>query len=383
MCEIKMLDSGTPKNNLTVSTLFDAIDSSNMAHTLASVEGDRPLIYINQAFLDETGYSREEVLGRNCRFLQGEGTKEHSIQMIKKALNDYVPIDIEILNYRKDGTPFLNRLRISTVFDKDGRPLAYLGLQSNVNTLVENVRASQEKYRMESLGRLSANLSHEIKNTLQPIRLMLESLQDFENLSNDHIRRCIAIAIDNVAIAESIVKDTLYFSKQDTPEKARIEVVELVRIVSGLIQNFCPSTASFKVSIDNNIDSLAVVAIHQNGIYQVMTNLVNNALDATGQHGQLHFIVTTRHMTPVNDIGLKSGPYICMSLEDNGHGVDEKARANIFQPFFSTKSPSDGTGLGLAISRKIAKDHDGTLIAENVENGARFSLLLPLLKPEC
>lgn len=78
---------------------------------------DNPIVFVNDAFARLTGYSREETLGRNCRFLQGPGTNLDDIAKVRKAIADREPIEIDLLNYRKDGTLFWNRLLVSPVFN--------------------------------------------------------------------------------------------------------------------------------------------------------------------------------------------------------------------------------------------------------------------------
>ncbi len=78
---------------------------------------DNPVVFVNDAFVDLTGYSRGETLGRNCRFLQGPGTNKDDVARVREAVEQRVPIEVELLNYRKDGTTFRNRLLISPVFD--------------------------------------------------------------------------------------------------------------------------------------------------------------------------------------------------------------------------------------------------------------------------
>lgn len=93
---------------------------------------DMPLVYVNPAFEKVTGYPRTEVLGRNCRFLQGKDTDPGAIGEIRRALAERRGVVVELLNYRRDGTPFWNRLTITPVHDPAGEVTHFIGVQSDV-----------------------------------------------------------------------------------------------------------------------------------------------------------------------------------------------------------------------------------------------------------
>lgn len=95
-------------------------------------QSDNPIIYATQAFFDLTGYSRAEVIGRNCRFLQGPGTDPHRVQCIHEAIEARRPITIDILNYRKDGTRFWNRLRIRPSFNEEAVLDGFVAVQNPI-----------------------------------------------------------------------------------------------------------------------------------------------------------------------------------------------------------------------------------------------------------
>ena len=92
----------------------------------------RPLIYVNDGFVRLTGYSAEEVLGRNCKFLQGEDADLDTVESMRRAMQEGRDCTVEILNRRKDGTPFWNRLSITPVRDDDGEVTHFIGIQSDV-----------------------------------------------------------------------------------------------------------------------------------------------------------------------------------------------------------------------------------------------------------
>lgn len=128
---------------------------------------DNPIVFANDAFARLTGYSRAETLGRNCRFLQGPGTNVDDIGRIRDAIERRVPIEIELLNYRKDGTSFWNRLLISPVFD-DGKLTFYFASQFDV---------TPERERLSRLASDREALEAEIENRIFDLGLAEERLR--------------------------------------------------------------------------------------------------------------------------------------------------------------------------------------------------------------
>ena len=111
-------------------------------------EPDNPIVAINRAFTELTGYEEEEILGRNCRFLQGADSDPDEVARIRAAVERRELGYFELLNYRKDGTPFWNALQVGPIFSEDGRLLFYFGSQWDVTGKVETLRALQGEVRL-------------------------------------------------------------------------------------------------------------------------------------------------------------------------------------------------------------------------------------------
>ena len=366
---------------ISESVLIQSIEHSNLAHTISRLDGDMELIYVNQAFLDTTGYERDEVIGRNCRFLQGEGTSARTVDEIRKSLSGLQALDVEILNFKKDGTPFWNRLRMAPVFDGDRNPIAYMGVQSDVTHLREAQRFEQERQKLEALGRMTGNISHEIKNALQPIKLMSEVLRSWSDLEPDRIQRCIDILSENVAVADRSTQDVLRFSRRSGSEIEHIKTVGLGNDISSFVQNLVHGQIDFIERLEQPPKgSDPVVSIRLNHLYQIMMNLANNAIYAMQEKGVLTLEVSYRAIGSAEAVtlGMKRGIYFCISLQDTGVGMDEKTMRSVFDPFFSTKPPGEGTGLGLSISQRLVKEWGGAISVESKANkGSKFLLYIP------
>lgn len=121
---------------------------------------DCPIVLANHAFLELTGYAADEVVGRNCRFLQGSGTCPQAIATLRAAVGEGRSVDVEILNYRKDGTEFWNELHVSPICDEDGNLAYFFASQIDVTTRrrVEKLEASER--------RLLKEVDHRAKNVL-------------------------------------------------------------------------------------------------------------------------------------------------------------------------------------------------------------------------
>ncbi|MFD1344400.1 PAS domain-containing protein [Litorisediminicola beolgyonensis] len=105
---------------------------------------DNPIVYVNDAFERTTGYSRSSVVGRNCRFLQGERTRKEDVDKIRTAVEGGRDVTVDILNYRSSGEPFNNRLIIAPILGEDGSPLYFLGLQKEIRDGEENELVDQQ-----------------------------------------------------------------------------------------------------------------------------------------------------------------------------------------------------------------------------------------------
>ncbi|TAD77660.1 MAG: GAF domain-containing protein [Oscillatoriales cyanobacterium] len=147
-----MASSDHDRSPATLELYGRAMASASCGITIADMtRPDRPLIYCNQAFEVITGYSRQDVLGRNCRFMQGEGTSSAMVDQLRQAIRKGETCEVVLLNYRKDGRPFWNRLSIGPVHDAGGRLTHYIGVQTDVTESVEARHRASRQFQEEQL----------------------------------------------------------------------------------------------------------------------------------------------------------------------------------------------------------------------------------------
>ncbi|MCB1949284.1 PAS domain-containing protein [Nitrosomonas sp.] len=102
---------------------------------------DMPLVYVNKAFESITGYSQEETLGKNCRFLQGTDRDQEQVAKLREAIKNKEPVEVTLRNYKKNGELFYNHLKMMPLFDSNGNLLYFLGVQHDAT---EQIKAEEE-----------------------------------------------------------------------------------------------------------------------------------------------------------------------------------------------------------------------------------------------
>lgn len=135
--------------DLIPQILSKILDSSINGISLADPDlEDMPLVYVNKAFETMTGYTKEETLGKNCRFLQGTDREQKERHKLQEAIKNKQPVEITFRNYRKNGELFYNHLNLSPLFDSSGKLIYFLGVQYDVT---KQVHAEEEIKRLNQL----------------------------------------------------------------------------------------------------------------------------------------------------------------------------------------------------------------------------------------
>lgn len=197
--------------------LFEqAMAQTRMAITLCDPHRDDfPILFANRAFCNLTGYTEDEVVGRNCRFLQGADTDPAQVEKIRAALAEEELVVVELLNYRKDGSTFWNALHIGPIYDADGKLVYYFGSQWDVS----DVRAAraEEHYARE----MARELSHRMKN-------MFSVISGIVNLTG----RLRGVEAEALEINERVqALGRAYETTLDDASAGRIELGQAIRAI--------------------------------------------------------------------------------------------------------------------------------------------------------
>lgn len=174
---------------------------------------ENPITYVSPAFERLTGFSLQEALGRNCRFLQGKDTDPASVAVMRQTIKSQTSCNIEILNYRKDGTAFWNAVFISPIRDEAGRVTNFIGVQTDITERRKLEEQLRQALKMEAIGRLAGGVAHDFNNLLTVINgysdLLIEKLRP-----EDPMRDLLAEIHKAGERAGGLTRQLLAFSRQ-------------------------------------------------------------------------------------------------------------------------------------------------------------------------
>jgi len=339
---------------------------------------DCPIVYANAAFSRITGYAPAEVIGRNCRFLQGPGTDPKHVHAIRRAIAERRSIDIEIVNHRKDGVRFVNELHISPVFGPDGALLHFLGIQHDVTARERLARAKERARR--AAERASAEksdflafISHEIRTPMNgvmgTVSLLLDTGLDAEQRAYaETARRC---------------GETLLATVNEILDLSRIEAgrlvlehipFDLVQPVTEVLDLLGPAAAEKGLRLSASIAPTlpARVVGDPQRLRQVLLNLADNAVKFTSS-GRVGIRVE-----PDEDAA-----WLRFAVADTGIGIAPEVQRRLFRSFSQgaadTARRFGGSGLGLMICKRLVALMGGRIALESMPGkGTVFTFEIPL-----
>jgi PAS domain S-box-containing protein len=337
---------------------------------------DCPIVFANPAFHRITGFAPEEVIGRNCRFLQGAGTSQADLQAIRRAIAEARPVDIRLVNYRRDGSRFVNELHISPVHDAAGKLLYFFGIQHDVTDRVRAEEAARRAARAAERANAEksdflAFVSHEVRTPLNGVLGTLSLLLD------------TPLDAEQRAYAETARRsgETLLWTVNELLDLSRIEAGKLeleelafdpaapVREVLAL-QAAAAADKGLKLSASVDAALPARIMGDPRRLRQVMLNLVDNAVKFTACGA-----VELR-------LGRDDGR-MTVEVRDSGAGIPPALRRRLFRRFqqadAATARRHGGSGLGLMICRRLVALMGGQIGVESEPGrGSVFRFDLPL-----
>lgn len=322
------------------------------------------------------GYPAEAVLGENVRILMPEPYAGQHDQYMRNyhqtGKAKIIGIGREVQALKADGTVFPIELSVGEVRGNLGRK--YVGIIRDITTRVEAQNEATEARerlahvtRLSTMGEMASGIAHEINQPLSAITTYAQACQRMLDKAADPEQ--IKGALDKIAAqahrAGEVIRRLRLFFKKRNSERSRSDLNELIR-TSVDINHADTRVLDHPVVLELDED-LPPVVVDEVQIQQVLINLLRNAIDAMEDRpGELVTISSRRY----------DEDYLEITVADHGGGLDGETVAQLFNPFFSTKS--GGMGMGLPISQSIVNSHGGKIWYTPADGGSIFHLTLPV-----
>ncbi len=369
-------------------------------------DGSHRIVFVNEAFTRQTGYARDEVVGKSPRLLQGPLTDRAECDRIATALRGWLPVRAEIVNYRKDGSRFWVEMDIVPVKDGSGRVTHWVSVERDTTArreAAENQAALEaqvrEAQKSEAIGTLAAGIAHDFNNILAAMLGNLALAREELAQQRPATERLAQIE-RSAGRARALVEQILSYSRRQ--DGALQRVPQDLKALLAETWSLLRATVPARVQLRARVCERPVVVIGDSvALEQVLMNLGTNAWQALqGSTGEVGYGIDTIEIgiggTPTAAPGraepgafdvpelptlppLPAGPYAWLWVADDGCGMDAATQARIFEPFFTTKPVGAGTGLGLSVVQGIVRAHGGAIgLASTPGLGTVFHVVLPL-----
>ena len=329
-------------------------------------------IDVNNAFLDASGYSREEIIGRTESDIGIWAYPSDRKKMINRLGEQRIINNFETGLRVKTGN-ILTVLFSAELINIEGEPcILAVALDITERKKLENQLIHAQK--MEAIGQLAGGIAHDFNNILSAIvnyAYLLRMRTKEEDPSRDNIEQILALS----GKASDIIRSLLTFSRKNFINPVPLNLNNAVLNMEKLLAKFIGEDIRLHIKLTGK--SPVIVADNVQ-IEQIIINLATNARDAMPDGGSLtietDLVELDNNFIKAHNFG-SPGAYALLSVSDTGMGMDEKTRQKIFEPFFTTKETGKGTGLGLAIIYGIVKRHNGYItVYSEAEKGTIFKI---------
>jgi PAS domain S-box-containing protein len=343
--------------------------AENTVNPLQIADPKGRMVYVNQAFVNSSGFSKEELIGKNPNiFSSGKHSRKFWMKMWNTINSGKVWVG-EVENKKKNGDPSYTQLLISPILDNEGKIYGFFGIHRDLTEkkLLEKQLIHTQK--MESIGTLAAGVAHEVGNPLASISALVQVVQ--RSTSDEFAKEKLELIKKQVTRISKIIRDLVDFSRPSNYElqltdinQSIVEAIEIIKVGAKA------KDIIFNVDLNKKIPLLPLIS---DQIQQIFVNILLNAVDAIAEYNDTQI----QHMISVkSNINEEN---VIIKFTDTGGGIPEESLNKVFEPFFTTKKEGKGTGLGLWVSYGIVKSFQGDIKVESeLKKGTTFTIILPI-----
>lgn len=367
------------QRNEALATVVGAVSSGIVI--CDATKPDHPVSFVNAAFTRMTGYAAEEMIGRNCRILQGRNTDPEALDRLRRALAQHRSISVTLRNYRKDGRTFWNELAISPITDDEGRILQFVGIMSDVTQRIraeESLREAKNQAELANRAKSEflANVSHELRTPLNAIIGFSEvmKMELFGALGTPKYQDYAKNIYDSGNMLLSLINDILDLSKIEAGKmELHPEPIAVADVFDSAMVLMRERAKNGGVLVRAEVaPDLPPLFADLRVTKQIVTNLVSNAVKFTPKDGTVELIARRLDANQAEII-----------VRDTGIGIAKDDIPEVLKPFVQVDGAlqrrQSGTGLGLPIVKSLTDLSGGSFQLESeIGRGTVVTLHLPL-----
>jgi len=320
-------------------------------------QDDNPIVFVNEAFQLMTGYSREECIGRNCRFLQGPETDPKTILKIRKAVGNGEDVSTDILNYRKDGTSFWNALYLSPVRGGNGKILFFFASQLDVTQRIDaqqkvvdqkeqvehevKVRTADLEASVEAQALLLHEVDHRVKNNLSVIGSLLR--MQIRDADDPNVRKALRSTMERVD-AMAAVHRRLYQSDD-------VRYFEISSYAANIVQDAISASRYKDVFLHSNVQTVRLPSELATSFGLLLNEILLHLFDP---------------YTPIKSVSLRSS-------------IDKENIRVVISNEVVEKTPQDAiSALSLKLISRLSRQLGATVDWDHSLNGLTATLTIPM-----
>jgi PAS domain S-box-containing protein len=381
--DINLIKRAEKEFNSTVLRLTEAINAGNVGlWDWDLITND---VYYSREWKKQIGYNDDEI---GNMFEEWEkrvhpDDLEKTLKVVNNSLyHGSKHHDVEFRFKHKDGSYRWILAHASVIRDEQGKPIRMLGSHIDITERKQMEHTLNQSQKMKALGILASGIAHDFNNLLAPIigytelvkmRLAPQS-QEFEYLQS---------VMDSAIRAKDLVQKILVTNRASLAKMEAVQLKTLIDEVLTVIQASIPKNIEIRQESDFDIP---LISADSSQLYQVILNLCTNSVQAMKDGGELLIRLNRiKHGPEILEQTQTSNEYLCLSVQDNGCGIDSDTLKHIYDPFFTTKEKGEqrGVGLGLAIVFSVVEKHKGYIEVESeVGTGTIFRVYFPVLLQE-
>ena len=343
-----------------IQQLADLKAALDHAAIVATTDVSGRITYVNDKFVEISGYSRDELIGQDHRIINSAYHSKEFIRDLWRTIANGHVWHGELRNRAKDGHFYWVDTTIVPFLDTRGKPYQYIAIRADITARKAAEERLAHQAALARVGQMAAVVAHEVRNPLAGIKGAVQVLMSRRSGDDSElpVMRDIVARID--ALSE-LINDLMVFAR---PRPPRLAIVELHPIVADAITIVRRDPSAHGVQIEVEGDDVPISADGEL-VRATVLNLLLNAAQAMAGTGRIT-VRTARH-----------GDEARIQIRDTGPGIPAEIREQIFEPFFTTKAR--GGGLGLPIARRTAELHGGSLTLEcPADGGTIVTMTLPL-----